>query len=302
MARVKSWKNESALVDMIKLHIKEEPYRTSATWNQDELDDVVEAWESFFSAIAGTGMKLSKLVLLSALKKYFRSDPKVLLNFSNKLVLAEQYCRSKCKGFVNGSNLNPSVKNVVKVMLKAKPNKEKEGVNAKSSQELSDSSSVEEVAKDMDICAISDDEAVATDAQGSVNAGLQALQQLFEPDLAHKTLVEQPKTVESDPEVSEIITVADSPPRQMAPQASEPAVPLHKAWGNLPCLMALGKRSLPFWALGKGPGLLGDRSKDIYIYICVCGFPKERALIARLLHPKEMLHMARPLSVFTGRL
>ena len=127
IVRLKTWKDESALRDVIKAHIKEEPYKTSEIWNQGDLDDVVEAYELFLSTIAETGHKLSKQVLVCALRKQFKSDAATLLNFSTKLILAEQHCRAKCQSFVDGSRLHPSVKNVVLVMLKAKPNKEQQG-------------------------------------------------------------------------------------------------------------------------------------------------------------------------------
>ena len=253
LARLKSWKDESALLDVVKTHIKDEPYRTSDFWMQGEMDELVEKYEDFFTTVAGTGYKLSKFVLVNALKKFFKTEASVLAMFATTLMAAEQYCRIKCKSFVDGSHLHCSVKNVVLVMIKAKPNKEQQRNKAKPSQQISDSSDVEALSDDMDTGASPHHEAPetnadATDTRGS-DAGLQALRQLFSPDRAHLPLPKKFKmhVPDSPIELDSPIEVPDSPAKAMPPQVSEPAMPLHQAWGPGPCHLGLGK-----WPWGIG--------------------------------------------------
>ncbi len=113
--RLKIMTDEEALTQLIKLHIKGEPQKTQLAWKGcNDMGVVVELYVGFLTAVALTGQKLSKKLVLKCLKKVWSSPPSILNDFADKLCEAERHCRYKKKQVSSGPKTHDAVLQVIK--------------------------------------------------------------------------------------------------------------------------------------------------------------------------------------------
>ena len=222
--RQRVMKDEVALTQLIKLHIKEEPHKTSLAWQGcSDLDKIVADNVGFLTAVALTGHSLSKKVLVKCLKKVWTSHPSILNDFAEKLCEAQRYCREKCKNVRSGAKTHEAVLQVIQAYGK------KVGC---SSPSLASSPSLQESPEaDQDCVIVEDDSAGGTppmtseeeelppawkaavkDSLRARNAELAKLKSVFGGDLPSSTGAASSSQAMPQPEPP--ILIADSPVRR----------------------------------------------------------------------------------------
>ena len=113
--RLKIMTDEEALTQLIKLHIKEEPQKTQLAWKGcNDMSVVVALYVGFLTAVALTGQRLSKKLVLKCLKKVWSSPQSILNDFADKLCEAERHCRYKKKQVRSGCKTHDAVLQVIK--------------------------------------------------------------------------------------------------------------------------------------------------------------------------------------------
>lgn len=95
-SRVKSLRDETVYMELIKKHL-EDPGHTTRHWNQMDLDMVADKYQDFLCSIAQTGCKINVTMFTKCLRSHFPSSATMCKSFAQKLATALSQCRSKCK-------------------------------------------------------------------------------------------------------------------------------------------------------------------------------------------------------------
>ena len=99
--RITSLKDCDLLTSFLKAHVKENPGK-SAIWKNDDIEVVVESYQDFLCAVAGTGHLLDTANFLPVLRKHFEGETAMLKKFAQAMTRALSSCWGKGKGMSSG--------------------------------------------------------------------------------------------------------------------------------------------------------------------------------------------------------